>query len=58
MVPKLEKLIEEKQSLQTELVQIQAMLYLIDYYIAEELLRQVHKADENWLRKAKVLSRA
>lgn len=47
MIPKLEKLIEEKQSLQTELVQIQSMLYLIDYYIAEELLRKVHKDDEN-----------
>ena len=34
----IEKLIEEKQKLQTQLVQIQSMLYLIDSYIAEELL--------------------
>jgi flagellar biosynthesis chaperone FliJ len=37
----LERLMEEKQSLQTQLVQIQSMLYLVDSYIAEELLRQV-----------------
>ncbi len=31
---------EEKQSLQTQLVQIQAMLHSIDHYISEELLSQ------------------
>ena len=37
----LEKLLEEKQALQTKLVQVQSMLYLLDDLIAEELLRGV-----------------
>jgi len=38
MATKLETLMEQKESLRTELVQIQSMLYLIDDYIEEELL--------------------
>ena len=37
----LEKMMEERQTLQTQLVQVQSMLYLIDYYISEELLAEV-----------------
>jgi surface polysaccharide O-acyltransferase-like enzyme len=37
----LDKMIEERQTLQTQLVQVQSMLYLIDYYISEELLAEV-----------------
>lgn len=35
----LDRLIEEKQALQTQLVQVQSMLYLVDFYISEELLK-------------------
>lgn len=38
MTNELERMLEEKQTLQTQLVQVQSMLYLIDYYISEELL--------------------
>ena len=41
----LERLMEEKATLQTQLVQIQSMLYLVDSYISEELLRQVEVKD-------------
>ena len=41
MKTELERLFEEKQALQTQLVQVQSMLYLIDYFISEELLREV-----------------
>ncbi len=41
----LERLMQEKEMLQTQLVQIQSMLYLVDSYIAEELLRQVELKD-------------
>ena len=40
MKARLEKLIDEKQALQTQLVQIQSMLFSIDYYISEELIKQ------------------
>jgi len=40
MKARLEKLIDEKQFLQTQLVQIQSMLFSIDYYISEELIQQ------------------
>ena len=40
MKTRLEKLIDEKQNLKTQLVQIQSMLFTIDYYISEELLQQ------------------
>ncbi len=43
---RLESLIEEKRSLQTQLVQIQAMLYSIDHYISEELLAQADLKDD------------
>ena len=43
---RLDKLTEEKRSLQTQLVQIQAMLYSIDNYISDELLLQVKMVDE------------
>ncbi len=43
---RLDKLTEEKRSLQTQLVQIQAMLYSIDNYISDELLLQVEMMDE------------
>ena len=46
MKSRLEKLIEEKQNLQTQYVQIQAMLYSIDYYISEELLTDSEGEDE------------
>jgi len=41
----LERLMQEKEMLQTQLVQIQSMLYMVDSYIAEELLRQVEVKD-------------
>lgn len=44
---RLESLIEEKRSLQTQLVQIQAMLYSIDHYISEELLAQADLEGES-----------
>ena len=40
MKARLEKLMDEKQFLQTQLVQIQSMLFSIDYYISEELIQQ------------------
>jgi hypothetical protein len=46
MVTKLTDLMEQKQSLQTELVQIQSMLYLIDDCIAEEVLDALDWDDE------------
>ena len=46
MKSRLEKLMEEKRSLQTQNVQIQAMLYSIDHYITEELLIEVEREDE------------
>lgn len=46
MKTRLEKLIEEKQNLQTQIVQVQAMLYSIDYYISEELLIEAEGEDE------------
>ena len=46
MEKRLEELIEEKRCLQTQLVQIESMLYTIDYYISEELLSQA-KSDDN-----------
>ena len=45
-VARLEMLAEEQQSLQTQLVQIQAMLRSIDEYITEELLLQAESGDE------------
>ncbi len=45
-VARLEMLAEEQQSLQTQLVQIQAMLRSIDEYITEELLLQAGSGDE------------
>ncbi len=42
----LEKLIEEKQRLRTELVQAQSMLHLVDDRILEELLMEVQSSDE------------
>ncbi len=45
-VARLEMLAEEQQSLQTQLVQIQAMLRSIDDYISEELLLQAESGDE------------
>lgn len=41
----LEKLIEEKQRLRTELVQAQSMLHLVDDRILEELLMEVQSSD-------------
>jgi hypothetical protein len=41
MKTRMEMLIDEKHMLQTRLVQIQSMLYLMDHFIAEELLNQV-----------------
>ena len=41
MKGELEKLFQQKKALQNQLVQVQTMLYLIDYYISEELLREV-----------------
>lgn len=46
MNARLEQLIEEKQSLQTQLVQIQSMLCSIDYYVSEELLIEAERKDE------------
>jgi hypothetical protein len=46
MKSRLEKLMEEKQSLQTQSVQIQAMLYSIDYYILDELMTKAEGEDE------------
>jgi len=48
----LEKLVEEKQRLRTELVQIQSMLHLIDDRILEELLMEVESTDEPIVKKA------
>lgn len=45
-VARLEMLAEEQRSLQTQLVQIQAMLRSIDDYISEELLQQAESGDE------------
>ena len=42
---RLEKLMDEKRSLKTQLVQIQSMLFTIDFYISEELLQQVQIED-------------
>ncbi len=41
-----EELINEKLSLQTKLVQIQSMIYTIDYYISEALLIEAEGEDE------------
>ena len=41
MKSELEKLMQQKKALQTQLVQVQTMLYLIDYYISEELLKDI-----------------
>jgi len=41
MKSEMEKLFEQKKTLQNQLVQVQTMLYLIDYYISEELLKEV-----------------
>ena len=46
MKTRLEELIDEKLSLQTQLVQIQSMIYTIDYYISEELLQQASTQPE------------
>lgn len=46
MNTRLEELINEKLSLQTQLVQIQSMIYTIDYYISEELLQQARTQTE------------
>jgi len=46
MKTRLEQLTEEKQILQTQLVQIQSMLCSIDYYISEELLIEAERKDE------------
>ena len=46
MNTRLEQLIEEKQSLQTQLVQIQSMLRSIDHYVSEELLIEAEREDE------------
>jgi hypothetical protein len=43
---RLDRLLEEKQCLQTQLVQIQSMLHSIDHYIAEELLSQAELHDD------------
>lgn len=47
----LEKLIEEKQRLKTQLVQIQSMLGLIDDRILEELLMGGESKDESIVKK-------
>ena len=41
MKGELEKLFQQKKALQNQLVQVQTMLYLIDFYISEELLSEV-----------------
>jgi hypothetical protein len=46
MKTRLEKLVDEKRSLKTQLVQIQSMLYTIDFFISEELLQQVRIEDQ------------
>ena len=46
MKARLERLIEEKQILETQLVQIQSMLRSIDYYVSEELLIEAESNDE------------
>jgi hypothetical protein len=46
MKTRLEKLIDEKRSLKTQLVQIESMLFTIDFYISEELLQQAEVKDE------------
>jgi hypothetical protein len=46
METRLGELIEEKRSLQTQLVQIESMLYTIDYYISEELLSQTESNEK------------
>ena len=46
MKRRLQVLIDEKQNLQTQLVQIQSMLHLIDYHISQELLEEVEREDE------------
>jgi hypothetical protein len=46
MNTRLEELINEKLSLQTQLVQIQSMIYTIEYYISEELLQQAEEQTE------------
>lgn len=46
MKTRLELLAEEKQTLQTQLVQIQSMLCSIDYYMSEELLIEAAREDE------------
>ncbi len=43
--PYIEKLMEERSSLQTQLVQVQSMLRLIEYHISEEILRQAGDHD-------------
>lgn len=47
----LEELVEEKQRLRTELVQIQSMLGLIDDRILEELLMGGESKDESIVKK-------
>jgi hypothetical protein len=47
----IEKLIEEKQRLRTEVVQIQSMLRLIDERILEELLMGGESKDESIVEK-------
>jgi hypothetical protein len=46
METRLEELIEEKRSLQTQLVQIESMLYTIDDYISEEILSQTESSEK------------
>lgn len=41
MKSELEKLLQQKKALQSQLVEVQTMLYLIDYYISEELLKDI-----------------
>lgn len=43
MKSRLEMLVEERQTLQTKMVQIQSMLYLVDSYISDELLMQIER---------------
>jgi len=43
MKSRLEMLIEERQTLQTRMVQVRSMLYLIDSYISDELLMQIER---------------
>ncbi len=46
METRLGELVQEKQNLKTQLVQIQSMLHSIDYYISEELLMEADIEDE------------